>query len=113
MPQDKGYTSIPANSTVNVLAGRLFERVGGRGAYIRGYACALTANAGDLESTFIAGSDVLALGQGLRPLATGPIVPEDHCVGGPALPGDPLQWNITNTTVGAIVCGWLLDVENA
>jgi hypothetical protein len=113
MPQDKGYTSIAANTTVNVLSGRLFERVGGRGAYVRGYACGLTGAAGALTSTFIAGSDVLALDQGLRPLATGPIVPEDHVVGGPALPGDPLQWNITNTTGVAIVAGWLLDVENA
>ena len=113
MPQDKGFTSIAANSTVNVLAGRLFERLGGRPARIKGYACALTGNAGDLESTFISGSDVLGLNMGLRPLATGPLVPEDAIVDGAGLPGDPLQWNITNTTAGAIVCGWLLDITNA
>lgn len=113
MPQDKGFTSIPATSTVNVLSGRLFERLGGRGAVIKGYACALSGNAGDLTSTFIAGSDVIGLNCGLRPLATGPIVPEDAVVNGVGMPGDPLQWNVTNSTAGAIVCGWLLDITNA
>lgn len=113
MPQDKGFTNIVANTTVNVLAGRLFERLGGRGAVIKGYACGLTGAAGALQSTFIAGSDVIGLNCGLRPLATGPIVPDDAVVNGVGMPGDPLQWNITNTTGADIVCGWLLDITNA
>jgi len=112
MPQDKGFTNIVANTTTNVLAGRLFERLGGRGAIIKGYACGLSGAAGALESTFIAGSDVMGLDMGLRPLAAGPVVPDDQVVNGSALPGDPLQWNIANTTGADIVCGWLLDITN-
>jgi len=113
VPQDKNYEAIAAGATVNVLAGRLFERVGGRGAMIRAYACTTDGVNGELVSTFIVGSDVLALNQGLRLNAAGPIVPEDQIVSGPSLPGDQLQWNIQNTdAVNPTTVGWLLDVEN-
>ena len=70
MPQDKGYTTIAAGTTVNVLAGRLFERLGGRPAIIRGYACTTDGVNGELLSTFIAGSDVVHLETG-RPGSIG------------------------------------------
>lgn len=112
MPQDKGYTNIVANTTVNVMEGRLFQRVGGRPAMLKLYACGLTGAAGALTATFIAGSDVINLDVGLRPLAAGPVVPDDAIGSGPGLPGDPIQINVTNTTGADIVCGWLIDVEN-
>jgi hypothetical protein len=112
MPQDKGFTNIVANTTVNVLNGRLFERLGGRPAMIKAYASALSGASGACDSTFIAGSDVLGLECGLRILAAGPVVPDDQVVSGSALAGDPLQWNIRNTTGADIIVGWLLDITN-
>ena len=113
MPQDKSFTSIGATTTTNVMSGRLFERVGGRPAQIKVYACALTGNAGDLEATLVVGSDVICQNAGLRPLATGPLVPDDQIASGVALPGDPISLQVTNSTAGAIVCGWTIDVTYA
>ena len=113
MPQVGDATSIGANATVNVMAGQLFERVGGRGAQLKCYIAALTGNVGDLNATFIAGSDVITQQQGLRVRAGGAQVPEDSVGAGVGLPGDQILLNIENTTAGAIVASWLIDITNA
>ncbi len=115
MPQISGRTSIPATSTVNVISGLLFERVGGRGAAIRCYMSAvLAASSADLTATLIAGSDVLTQdSQGWRDGVEGIQIPEDQIASGVALPGDQILLNVTNGNAAARTVTWRLDIENA
>ena len=113
MPQVGDATSIAANSTTNVMSGRLFERVGGRGAQLKAYAVQLTGAVGAVQATFIAGSDVITQEQGLVLRAGGRQIPEDSVGAGVGLPGDQILLNLINTTGAAIIVSWLVDITNA
>ncbi len=115
MPQLGSRTSIPLTSTLNVVSGLLFERVGGRGAAIRCYMTAVTAaSSADLTATLIAGSDVLFQdSQGWRDGVEGIDIPGDQIGSGVALAGDQILLNVANANAAARVVTWRIDVENA
>ncbi len=114
MPQVSARTSIAATSTVNVMSGLLFERVGGRGAAIRAYIRVVTATgAADITATLIAGSDVLTQDAAGFAEGEGVIVPDDQIASGVGLPGDQILLNISNANAAARVVAWRVDIENA
>ncbi len=114
MPQISGRTSVAPGATVNVLSGRVFERVGGRGAAIRAYLSGLTAgSAADILATFISGSDIITFeSSGIRDGVEGLQIPEDQIASGNGLPGDQLVLNISNANAAARVVTWRVDIEN-
>ncbi len=114
MPQVSRRTSIAANTTVNVMSGELFERVGGRGAAVRAYGRVVTATgAADISATLIAGSDVLTQDAAGFAEGEGVNVPDDQFASGHALPGDQILLNVTNTNAAARIFAWRVDIENA
>jgi hypothetical protein len=114
MPQLKDFVSVAANSTIaNVVSGSPFERVGGLGARVKLFGGAVSGNPGDLLVDFLLGSDVVAQNAGQGVAATGPRVPDDSIGDGDGLPGDQITVRVQNTTAGAIVWGFLIDIESA
>lgn len=104
-----GNTSIPANSTVNVLAGTRFENL-----YQDGMVDILaTGSALGLEATFFAGNDNIIESAALGAQNRMPIDPDDLIVDdGEAYNGDKLQFNISNTTAGALTAFWKFVFDN-
>lgn len=99
----QGSTSIAANTTVNVLSGTRFENV-----YEDGMVDILaTGSALGLEATFFAGNENIIESAALSAQNRIPIDPDDLIVDdGEAFSGDKLQFNIANTTAGALTAFW-------
>lgn len=108
---DGATVSIPATSTVNVIAGHPLEFIGAASVarlLIDADAAGLTQQflinvGGDQKVPVAAGASVNAAAAA----GQGPKDDEDTVANNVPLPaGARSQWNITNTTAGAIITRW-------
>lgn len=100
--------SIPANSTVNVLAGKRYENLGNDSLITHFQA----ASAGGLRAELFCGNRAV-LEQGAVSSANRIPQLEDMIIQDfPGFNGEKLQLNVTNTTSGALTYFYRLDFDD-
>ena len=105
----QGNTSVAANSTSgNVLSGKQIE-IPTRPSVARFFAAA--AATGVVGSVF-AGTATLMEESHISPANRFPLDPDDRMVQDVVMPNDRLNLQFRNTTAGAIVVQWAVDLVN-
>lgn len=105
----QGSTSVAANgSSGNVLSGKVLEIVQ-RPSKVRVFA---TAAAAGIVGSFTSGNELVMEESAISQANRFPLDPDDKCVEDVAMPGDRLSLSFRNTTGGALVVYWAVDVLN-
>lgn len=104
----QGSTSVAANSgSGNVLSGKIAEIVT-RPSKVR---FAAVAAAAGVNGTILSGSETLMEESALSAANRFPLDPDDVIITDAAMPSDRLSLVFRNTTAGAIVVQWFVDVQ--
>lgn len=108
MPVLRRETSIPANSTVdNVLSGSIYEFMEFNASLNMG----LTADATGLVASINSGSDTLQEESPVDIKANlFPVIPDDMYLQDIAAKGERIVCRVRNTTGGAIICRFLMQI---
>jgi hypothetical protein len=107
MPRMADTVSVGANATVdNVLSGKLYEILK-RPSALRFLAAAAATG---IKATIVVGSEVI-VDDALVSLANRyPVIPDDTLAEHGGFAHDRLVFRLRNTTAGAIVVNWVVDV---
>lgn len=104
----QGVTSVAANGTSgNVLAGKVLE-ITQRPSVVKVFAVAAAASS--IKGTFFSGSDIVMEESDISGANRFPISPDDMTCQDVAGPLDRLNLSFRNTTAGAVVVNWFVDV---
>lgn len=110
MPTISGDVSVAANSTsANVLAGSPFEFIA-QPSIIKLAATQAGAAAADITSNFQIGGEALMQAGNISDRSAFPTFLDDIIVEAGAQAGERLFLTFSNTTVGALVVQFLLDI---
>lgn len=108
MPVMQGSVSVAANDvSANILAGELFEFLS-RPSRIVVYT---TGSATGLNSTLLVGGLAFANDQAISLQNRFPLVPDDFFVDAGGFAGERLVLTFRNTTAGALVAFWKVEVN--
>lgn len=104
----QGTTSVAANSSSgNVLSGKILEIVT-RPSKVR---FAAVAAAAGVKGTISSGAELLLEESDLSAANRFPLDPDDVIITDAAVPQDRLSMSFRNTTAGALVVNWWVDVQ--
>ncbi len=107
MPQMSDTLSVPANTlSANVLAGQLYE-FATRASKVTVLA---TASATGVRVTFNTGGDQIVDDQLISAANRFPVVPDDIVVSDGVRPGERLVLRFRNTTAGALIVFWTIQL---
>ncbi len=107
MPSIAGNVSVAANTqSANLLAGEPFEFLS-RPSLISVY---MTGASAGLEADFLIGGAAQVLGNVIPPTNRSPLRLEDGIAQAGGAAGDRLFLTALNTTAGAIVANWIIDI---
>jgi len=108
MPSIAGNVSVAANAqSANLLAGESFEFLP-RPAIVRVY---MTGAAAGFETDFLVGGAAAVLGAVVPGTNRSPLRLEDGVVEAGGGGGDRLFLTVLNTTGGALVVNWIVDIQ--
>jgi hypothetical protein len=110
MPVYQNQPSIAANATF-VVQLQPNDRFGGRGGTVRARSVALSGTSGQVTRTFLVGNEQIERNSGVLSSAGGVtnFIPAITARGAPA---DPIVLSFTNTTAGAIIVDYVVEIEN-